>query len=434
MNALGVSVLCLIVVVVMCASRPWALMSMVAGALYLPQGLHIEVWGLNLFAFRFVELAGFVRVLFRQEVFFSRLNGIDTSLGAFALYNTIVLLLRSSEGQSFEIGRTVDTLLCYVTFRALVRDFQEFRWFLAHFLILLVPYGVLAIFESLTLVNVFNIFLEGRPSGVLREGRLRATGSFGHPSLLGTLGGSFLPVYLGLWMNRTNPLIPMMGLVSCMMLVVAANSGAPIMCVVVALIGWIGWIFRAHMKVVRYAILASLVLMSLIMKAPLWYLLERVSQLSGGDGYHRAYLMDIAFQNLDKWWVAGMSIADTKGWFPYINTNTGGADLTNQFLLYGVTAGIGAMALFILVLKRAFGSLGYALDVCRAKGEKDKEYFLWAIGVMLLVHVVNWFSIPYFDQSGALWVMELAVIASVTAACTDRVDRVERKRRREILV
>lgn len=433
MNGLGVSLLCLIVGLVLFTSRPWALMSMVAGAIYLPQGLHVEVLGFNLFAFRFVELAGFVRVVFRKELFFSRLNGIDASLGIFSIYTAIVFLLRSSEGQSFEIGRIADTALCYGTFRALVRDIEELRWFLVHFLFLLVPYGVLAVIESVTLVNPFNVFLEGKASGVLREGRLRAAGSFGHPSLLGTLGGSFLPVYLGLWMPRITSLIPVMGLVFCMMLVVAANSGAPVMCVVVALLGWTGWVFRAHMKTIRYAIVASLVLLSLIMKAPLWYLLERVSNLSGGDGYHRAYLIDIAFQNLDRWWVAGMSIADTKEWLPYINTNTGGADMTNQFLVYGVTAGVGAMALFIVVLKRAFGSLGSAIVICRENEEKDKEYLLWGIGVMLLVHVVNWFSIPYFDQSGALWLMELAIVANVTAGCRKRVGGLGSKQKQRIL-
>lgn len=393
-------------------------MSMVAGALYLPQGLHLDIFGFNLFALRFVELAGFIRVMSRRELSFSSLNGIDRSLALFSIYTTVVFLLRSPDGQAFEIGRTVDTLLCYFTFRGLLRDVDEFRWFLASFLLLLIPYAALVLLERVTSENPFNAFLAGTAPSVEREGKIRATGSFRHPSLLGTLGGSLIPLYLALWIPKKSRVIASMGLVLCLAIVVASNSGAPVACVIVALIGWMLWRVRTRMKFVLYGLVALLAILTISMKAPIWYLLARFSDLTGGDGYHRSYLLDISFQNLDKWWLAGMAIADTKDWFPYLNYTTGGADMTNQFLVFGMTAGLGAMALFIVVLKRAFNNLGKALAILRSKGEsaRDDEYLFWGLGVMLLVHVINWLSIPYFDQSAVLWLMELAIIANLTAS------------------
>ena len=416
MNTLGTIILCLVVVSVLCAPRRWALMSMVAGVLYLPQGLHLDIFGFNLFALRFVELAGFIRVMSRQELSFSKLNGIDRSLALFSTYTTVVFLFRSPDGQAFEIGRTVDTLLCYFTFRGLLRDVDEFRWFLASFLLLLIPYVVLVLLERVTLANPFNEYLAGTAPFVVREGKIRAAGSFNHPSLLGTLGGSFIPLYVGLWIPKKSRAIASVGIALCVAIVVASNSGAPIACVVVALIGWIFWGMRTRMRLVLYGLMGLLALLAISMKAPIWYLLARFSDLTGGDGYHRSYLMDISFQNLDKWWLGGMAIADTKDWFPYLNYTTGGADMTNQYLVFGMTAGFGAIALFIIVLKRAFNHLGKALDILRSKGRnaRDEEYLIWGLGVMVLVHVINWLSIPYFDQSVVLWLMELAIIANLT--------------------
>ncbi len=408
-------------------------MSMVAGALYLPQGLHLELLGFNLFAFRFVELAGFVRVMSRRELSFSNLNGVDRSLALFSIYTTVVFLIRSPDGLAFEFGRTVDTLLCYFTFRGLLRNIDDFRWFLVVFLLLLIPYLGLVLIERITADNPFNAHLAGTAPAVEREGKIRAAGSFNHPSLLGTLGGSFIPLYLALWIPKKSRALASVGLVLCVAIVAASNSGAPIACVVVALIGWTLWGLRTRMNYVRYSLVGLLVLLAISMKAPIWYLLARFSEITGGDGFHRSYLMDIAFQNIDKWWLSGMAMSDTKYWMATMNYTTGGVDLTNQYLVFGITAGLGSMALFIVVLKRAFSNLGKAMALLRSTGQswREEEYLFWGLGVMLAVHVVNWLSIAYFDQSAVLWLMEMAIIANLTTGFVQG-QRLARKRRNNL--
>jgi len=427
MTPLGALLLFAAAVCVICLPRRWALLAFVSAALYLPIGLHIEL-GFNLFALRILQAVGFARVLSRRELSFTKLNGIDRALLAFTFYTTIVFLLRSPDGQVYEIGRTVDTCLGYFTFRALIRDRDEFKWFLRAFVVPLIPYLALVFVERITLENPFNSFLGGTAPYVIREGKVRAVGSFLHPSLLGTLGGSFLSLYLSLWLSKANRFAAVCGIVLCLMLVLASNSGAPLACVLVTAVGWACWSLRTRMRRVRHAMVSMLVALALVMKAPIWYLLARFSELTGGDGYHRSYLLDISFQNLDKWWLAGMSIADTREWFPYVNYNTGGADMTNQFLVFGMTAGVGAMALWILILKRAFGHLGAAMKIVRARGDAptDEEHFYWGLGVLLAVHVMNWMSIPYFDQTAAFWFMELAVIATLTQSVLQPVAATER--------
>jgi hypothetical protein len=170
------------------------------------------------------------------------------------------------------------------------------------------------------------------------------------------------------------------------------------------------------MRTVRWGIVCFIVLAGMMMKAPIWYLVARVSQFTGGDGWHRSYLMDISYQHLSSWWLCGIPIEQTGDWFPYALEATGGADLTNQFISFGITAGLGAMALFIVLLKQAFSVLGNALRAVRAESfpSRDPELFLWGLGAMLAAHIVNWLGINYFDQTYFFWFAQLAAVSSLS--------------------
>jgi hypothetical protein len=417
MNAIGALILLILISVVLGASRRWALMGMMAGILFLTQGQQIDVFGFNLFALRFMELAGFIRVMVRKEFPFSRLNRIDRSFLLLFIFATVVFLLRSSDGYANQIGTAVDAILCYITFRGLVSDLDDFRWFLRIFLVLLAPYAALVLFENLTGRNPFFIALGGDVYGDwIRNGRPRCLGSFRHPSLLGTLGGSFLPLYIGLACTKATRKLAFIGLGLCLLIIWAANSGGPANCAAVGLVGWMFWPMRTRMRLVRRSMVAGILLLAMMMKAPIWYLPARASSFTGGDGWHRSYLMDVCFRNFDKWWLSGMSLRDTNGWFPYNLAATGGADITNQFLLFGLTAGVGAMILFFLLLYLAFSNLGKAMAMIRSssRGPGEPEYLLWGLGVMQVAHIFNWLGIAYFDQTYVIWFMQLAVISGLS--------------------
>ena len=42
------------------------------------------------------------------------------------------------------------------------------------------------------------------------------------------------------------------------------------------------------------------------------------------------------------------------------------------------------------------------------------KYFLWGLGVMLSVHIVNWINVSYFDQFRVIWFLQLAIISSLS--------------------
>lgn len=423
MNALGASILSILVVTVLLASKRWALMGTIAGILYLTQAQRVNIVGFNLYAVRFIELAAFIRVLIRKEISFSKLNTIDRTLVLLYVYTVSVFLLRSSEDQAYQIGMAVDALLSYFAFRGLVTDAEDFKWLLRASIILLAPYVVLVSIETITFNNPFSAMGAYANSqwgdAWFRGGRLRATGSFGHPSLMGTLGGTYLPLYMSLWLakfGRNDRRFALIGICLSLALVWASNSGGPTTCVAAALLGWMLWPIRRDMRLVRRGLVCILVLLAVVMKAPIWYLLAKISSVSGGDGFHRAVLLDMAFQNLDKWWLAGMRVLDTANWLPYTNSTTGAVDMTNHFLVFGIFAGLGSLILMVALLIQGFRYIGRALVVIRSNKstEKSLEYLCWGLGVVLWVHLINWFGITYWDQINLVWFMHLASISSLT--------------------
>ena len=110
MNLIGACILILLVLVVLSVPRRWALMGMMAGVLYLTQAQRLDVFGFNLFAIRFLELAGFFRVMARREFSFRQLNGIDRTFLWLYGFTTVVFLLRSTDGWADHIGGATDSV------------------------------------------------------------------------------------------------------------------------------------------------------------------------------------------------------------------------------------------------------------------------------------------------------------------------------------
>jgi len=418
MNAIGASIAVLLIGVILLANGRWAVTAMMAGVLYLTEYQAIDVLGLNLTAMRLLEVAGIVRVGARGELRLLRFNQIDRAFIAMEGFVAIVFLLRSSVGQFEMIGNTVDALFCYFFFRALIRTPSDLYWFMRGLVVILVPYVALLAIEYWRRDNPFGVMGAGTWNFELRGDRIRGSGSFRHPILLGTLGACLLPLYIAMVFMRSFRLPAAVGAGLCLAIVFFANSGGAVFAAGLGMAGWVCWFVRTRMKIVRWALLGAFVGLALAMKAPVWYLPARISDFTGGGGWHRSYLMDMAYQNIDLWWLAGLDIALTKRWFPYVVQATGAADITNAFLYVGFKAGLAAMALFIFLLVRAYQSLGRALRRARLNSNADDnvERLLWGLGCALLVHIAMWFNVTYFDQIHVVWFLQLAAISAISQA------------------
>jgi hypothetical protein len=327
-----------------------------------------------------------------------------------------MFLLRSNEGQAYQVGRTVDAMLCYFIFRGLVGDMEDFRWFLSAFAIMLIPYVALLLVETLTNHNPFSLLGGEVPPVNFREGRIRCFGSFRNASVLGSLGASFFPLYIGLFLSKSRRVFAIIGTILSLGIVWFSNSGGPLGFTMVGVLGWISWLRRGRMRLIRRVGVILIAVLVLIMKAPIWYLPAKFGFITGGDAWHRAYLMDVAFQHLKEWWLWGMPEKETSEWLPYTLDSTHSADISNQFISLGLAAGLMAIALFVWLFIRVFRSLGKELSATRLASPRPcgNEYLLWGLGVMLAGHVVNLLGITYFDQFYVIWFMQLALISTLT--------------------
>lgn len=388
---------------------------MISGVLYLIQAKGYLVFGLNIYPVRFLEIAGCVRVMARREFSFNKFNQIDGVFVLFYSFTSIVFLMRSTEGFAYQIGIAIDASLCYFIFRGMIWNIDDLKWFLRMFPNLLFPFMILLLVERIKAYNPFGLMGASFDIQFFRDGVPRCMGSFRHPAIMGTLGASFLPLYIGLFLTKIDRIRALFGIALCFGIVWLSNSGGPITAVFACMIGWGFWFMRKKFFLVRRSLVVLIVLLALVMKSPIWYLPARISSITGGDGWHRSYLMQMAISHIDKWWVAGMPILETRDWFPYY-VASGGADITNIFISFGITGGILSIILFIYLLTKTYQNLGKALAAVRFEHSPliRDEYLLWGLGVMLFVHIVTWLGITYFDQFYVIWFMQLAAISSIS--------------------
>lgn len=435
MNAASSLVLAAFALPILFGSHRNALLALVAGTMFLGQGVSFNI-GATIYPMRFLVLIAFLRVLRRREMTFSGLNGLDRAfLGAYG-FSVAMYLLRTALGYGTsesisqtsnmsKIGGFCDVLFGYFAFRGLLRGTDDLKHFLLRFPLLLLPYVGSLVIERATGNNPLGML--GAPPNMWldAEGRSRCFGSFAHPSLLGTFGASFLLLYVPLLVEGSARMRVAMAIGLCLAIVGFANSGSPVTFLALGLLIWALWGWRQNVARLRTCLAIGFVGTAIVMDAPIWYLPTRISGIVGGSGWHRSYLMERGFADIDKWWLAGMPLELTVSWFPYLML--GAADMTNLFLQFGVDGGLLALLLLILALVMAFRRLGRALATVRSLPDSRlSELFLWALAAVLIAHIVNFVAITYFDQFNMIWMMQMAAISGVTA------DVLRRSQQREV--
>jgi len=149
----------------------------------------------------------------------------------------------------------------------------------------------------------------------------------------------------------------------------------------------------------------------LIMKAPVWFLIARVGEITGGTAWHRAALIDAAISHISEWWFVGTSY--TAHWMPYaLAIDPTMADITNQYIAEGVNGGVVTMLIFIFIIVQSYKTIGKTIRLSNEISKKDR-IIIWSLGCALFGHVVSFFSVSYFDQMVVFWYVLLAMIAAL---------------------
>ena len=389
-------------------------------ACFVAPAQRIYVFGLNFDLLRVMVLFGWVRILSRNEAAVVRWKPLDTVMVVWAIVSVFSYTFLFGTVQAFvnRLGVTFDAIGMYFVFRCLVREWCDLESTVFGFIAVSVPVAIFFLVESNTGRNLFAVFGGVPLETVVRDGRLRCQGAFAHPILAGCFWAAAMPMMAALWWKgaRERPW-SIAGLACACLVVVACASSTPVMAVLLSIIGAGFFRLRRKMWFVRWGVVVTLLGLHLIMKNPVWHLLCRVNIVGGSTGWHRFQVIDQAVGHFGEWWLIGtQSIAH---WGVY------SSDVTNQFVLEGITGGVAKLGLFVMIIVLAFASIGRIWRCEQAN--PYRMYMSWALGVALCVHCMNFIGVSYFGQITMIWYLQLAAIASLDCLASKRASIVGRR-------
>jgi hypothetical protein len=416
MNPLGIAFLIIVGLLILVLPRRLVFMPFIIAACYITMGQQLVILGFHFFPLRVFILIAWIRLIARGEIRGLKLNSIDKAVIWWLVICFIAntLLWQTSEALIYRLGLTYNAAGLYFLFRILIRDIGEIEKIIKISAIIILPLSIIMIFELFSGRNIFSIFGGVYETSWVRNGSVRAQGPFRYTGLAGTFGAIIMPFYAALWFKDKARFNAIVGFVAATIITIASHSSGPLMAYCAGIVGLMMWPFHKSMRMLRYAILFSLISLHMMMKAPVWFIFARVGDLVGGDAYHRSAIIDAAIRRFNEWWLLGTK--NTSDWMPYAlqsGTDNYFADITNQFLVEGITGGFLTMLLFITIIILCFRQIGISLRL-NENQPFSVRIILWSLGVSLLVNVVAFFSVSYFDQIIVFWYILLAMIATLS--------------------
>lgn len=383
------------------------------GICYITQGQQIDIAGFNFDANRILLLLGAIRVIARQELQQIAPCSLDKWLAAYPLVVfAVTTVARGSESMAYYAGLNYNVLLSYFVFRSLLRTREDILSFLSVLGVFIVPLALFMLYESVTGYNVFKLLGGIKDSPVMREGSYRCQGSFRISITAGCFGATLIPIFVGLYLAGISRARAITGIVAGLVITLTSNSSGPLMALMNGVVAWGLWRIRSRMRMVRWSLVAIFGLLSLIMNAPVYYLIARVGNVVGGGGWHRARLIEQFINHFDRWWLLGTT--ETRDWMPtvIIIGDRVGADITNKFIGVGIDGGLLALVIFIGIFVVAYRGLGRALLFARAQ-QSPVEWVWWGLGCTLFAHIMAITSVQYWDQMDIAFYMSMALIGGV---------------------
>jgi hypothetical protein len=377
-------------------------------------GQSLVIGSLNFHLIRILILFGLVRIAIRGELFRIRPTAIDVVVVAWLMVSSFLYVLFDGQYVALteRMGYAYNALGVYVLVRAAINSFDDIVFTVKLCAVVVLPLAVFFTIEHVTGRNPFAVLGGVSSFSEIRDGKVRCQGPFKHPILAGTFGATIMPLFVGLWMyGKGNRLLAAAAIAAATTIVYTSASSGPLSAFAVAIAGLMCWTLRNYMRFVRWGIVMSLVALDIVMKAPIWFLIDRLSSLIGGDGWYRSALIDAAVGHFDEWWLIGTGY--TVHWMPTgIRGDANSTDLVNEFVAQGVHGGLLSLLLFIWLIVMCFKATGRSVHNAATQSD-NRGFLIWAIGCGLLGHVASFFSVSYFDQIIIFWYLTIGMSAAL---------------------
>lgn len=391
-----------------------------------PSGQELLIGGLHFYAVRVIVIAGLIRLAVTtlnasEPIFPGGFNKLDSVIVLYGILQGVTFLIREHAAAAFvyEIGFWMDTLGLYVIFRALIKDQSDLYRLIKAFSVLAGVLGLCMLYEYFTRVDLFSYLAGHTILPWMRDGRVRAQGPFAISITAGAFGATLFPLFIALFKCTSEKVWAGIGIAGATIIAFTSMSSTPITGYAAGLLALLLWNARRQMRMIRWGIAICVLLLALVMKAPIWFLIAHVN-VAAGNAYDRAILINAAVSHFSQWWLLGTNNNSTWGLFTW--------DTCNQYVSDGVSGGLITLILLLAILTRGFSLIGRL----RARAQhREEEWFFWAFGSALFVHLIVFMGVDYFDQMRNLWFIFLATLSAVTlssAHFSARVSELSEKR------
>jgi hypothetical protein len=406
-----------VVVLIVFLRRKYVIVPVLLFTFLVPLGQQVYLLGVHWLALRIIILAGCVRLArhkfsSKSPLIAGGFNSVDQAFLVCVLCEAACMILRYMQYQAliYQFGVLIDYLGAYFLLRYLIQDREDIFRAIKCLALLSLILALFMVREQLTLQNAFGSLGGVRLTPEIRGDKIRSQAVFQHSLTAGCFAATLLPLFFLLWKNGKAKLIAGIGVVGSTVMTLTAHSSTPALAYVAGILGVCFWPVRKQMRLIRWGLVIAILAQAIVMKAPVWFVLNHIDLTGSSSGYHRAELIDEFVRHFSDWWLLGTDDAGTWGVDMW--------DVQNQYVNAGESGGLVAFVFFIVVIGRCYKRIG-ATRKLFSKRETD-EWLVWFLGAALFANLAAFFGADYFDQSKLSWFLLLAMISAATVPLLTR--------------
>jgi hypothetical protein len=369
-----------------------------------PMNQRIIIADLDFTVLRFCVLAGFLRLVIRDETRAINWNRFDKHILLWSVSGSVVYVLQWGDIRSviYKSGTMFDCLGMYYLFRHCIQSWDDISYVIKYFAIFAIISAPLIFAERIMESSIYSIF--GPVGATFHRGRFRCAGPFPHSIMMGLFWANLLPLFYAQIKAGLNKTFYWVAIVSALTCIYLSGSSTPFMSVVAICMFWALYRYHKYGKRIFLGVCVVLAALHVVMKAPVWHLMSRVSFFDGSTGWHRYKIFDEFVNHISDWILLGCR--DTSQWSSY----HGMGDITNQYMIEGIRGGVITLILFIIIIYLSVQIPGKANIVFQSK---HRSWLCWGISVSVLGHIVSFWGVSYFGQIIMLLYLTFVVVAFV---------------------
>ena len=363
--------------------------------------------------FGFIRAIGtlaLIRILTYGELRSIRPHYADKAMLGYIVATILFTVIREGVGGATQTaGFGLACFSVYWIGRSSIRSGYDLRMMMVAIGVLAIPVSIFMTIEQVTGRNTFSIFGGISEFTAIRDGKLRSQGSFCHPIIAGVFYASFAPLAIGVVLSKSKGMMALLSgwvcLALCVVIILATNSSTPIAGLLLGVVAWCAFKFRRNLKIFLYIVILLMIVGHFTSTLGIHHVIFNKIDFTGSStGMHRYFLIDGMINNLSQWMIVG----DTSHGY-----NKAFRDITNMYVMAGLTGGLVALTLLIILVVAAFKGCTKAV---RNAGNRQDRMISYGLGCALFVMCVSYTAVHCYGEGVVPFFMLIGAAISIGQA------------------